>query len=965
LFFWGANKGFEKFLGWYLLREARKIVELDKNGFLSKDYGYAWHQINEIRQMSGAERDIIDTLEQDKQETSAMSIKKGRRENYRNDLPSLSAISELNRIKSISNNISIVDRNNEFIGTIKTTGTRAKIKDLNDILIYSVIYAEDKNFFKRDLAYEYDSFVRAAARAVINSIKSLSLNTPVGVSTIPQQVAKYLISKVDSNGFAYVDRSIKRKITELKLAQAIKLFYTNEEILEIYLNNCVSAGKGFVGYIDISRGLFKKEPKELNICESLYLSRLLKWNRNIRSKIIRQCRIDIQRIAPHFGWDTGQKDSIIAALDTLTTYKPKQMDTEHGHLIDLANEYWLKICTYNKMGSDELDDMDLLNPNALVRTKGNLRIQLHIDMNLQRELESLVNSRGYGNNTTMMNQGQYYSYAMMNSLNGQLLAYFSRDKIGSRLNSLVKNRIPNGSAVAKPILNALALDLGIFNEQSMLTDSIEAGTEAPWHRKFYKIKGKKAGLIYMNSSSPGGYMVCNHDKKFFGYDYYFNHLAVSNNLIGVETIYRLNTQLYDEDGRLNSNAVPLANLFFRMGIQDKFNELDKTRPVTGVRIYKEIANCVGIEDSVAIGKSKVSLPDNYYSVALGTLEMSLLEQMHLFNVLYEGYILENPANRPGLFIKSIYMGGREVPVPNSMKRIKLFPDLNTIKPALLGLHKRLAGNPQDSIRKYDIELDSACCQSTGFKISGPLSNFAKSGTTDDIITPYNRGPDTPSKTNYCLWNAVIRIRQKPAALKDSINSQDIKNPVLTGDSYLECMDITIACIGEGNRKNTGPRDGKTLHKFLTKGILEKFGKKSENGFFKQYEEYLLKTTPDSIKFRNPCENPNLDSEDLDLIDSLEKNGITNQQQDMVVEKKLLAGTRIGPSEFQQLLILSRYMGSEAHKYFSIVKKLRTFQQKASLLKEISGLKKILPPNKFLREKLKTMLERLETEISRT
>jgi membrane peptidoglycan carboxypeptidase len=48
--------------------------------------------------------------------------------------------------------------------------------------------------------------------------------------------------------------------------------------------------------------------------------------------------------------------------------------------------------------------MDLINPNSLIRKKGNLKIRLTVDLPLQRELEKLVNNRGYGPDTTIMDE---------------------------------------------------------------------------------------------------------------------------------------------------------------------------------------------------------------------------------------------------------------------------------------------------------------------------------------------------------------------------------------------------------------------------------------------------------------------------------------------------------------------------------------------------------------------------------
>jgi len=60
-------------------------------------------------------------------------------------------------------------------------------------------------------------------------------------------------------------------------------------------------------------------------------------------------------------------------------------------LVDCANEFWLAVLKKNGATAPELEDMDIINPNSLIRTKGNCTIKLSIDLPLQSELEHLVN----------------------------------------------------------------------------------------------------------------------------------------------------------------------------------------------------------------------------------------------------------------------------------------------------------------------------------------------------------------------------------------------------------------------------------------------------------------------------------------------------------------------------------------------------------------------------------------------
>jgi hypothetical protein len=156
------------------------------------------------------------------------------------------------------------------------------------------------------------------------------------------------------------------------------------------------------------------------------------------------------------------------------------------------------------------------------------------------------------------------------------------------------------------------------------------------------------------------------------------------------------------------------------------------------------------------------------------------------------------------------------------------------------MHKRLVSNRWDGLNDYDIaypaeysmlSLGSDTFSDQQFPLVEPASNYAKSGTTDDILRPFNVDPTSNKKTNYGLWNAVIRV--------------DLS--ALSEEQVPEIRDLTIACIGECNYQYTGARDGKSLHKFLSTGLLKKAGITSPNGFFSQYESYLRRTAPDSVR----------------------------------------------------------------------------------------------------------------------
>jgi hypothetical protein len=334
---------------------------------------------------------------------------------------------------------------------------------------------------------------------------------------------------------------------------------------------------------------------------------------------------------------------------------------------------------------------------------------------------------------------------------------------------------------------------------------------------------------------------------FEGCQYIFDHLNTSNNIQGTEMAYRLTRTLFTDSWDVNKKEFGLAQMFYRINAMNRLKQDLKLRTVTGVRVYKELARICGVDiDSMVSYGKRIAISDSMFSVALGTLELTLYEQMHLFNVLCNNDLIANPAQHHSLVVEKIVFNSDTLVVGDTITRYHPFADINNLRPVYLGLHKRLVSNPADGLLAYDIPYAYDSTEAMygkdkfsedAFWIEEPLSNIAKSGTTDDVIKPFNEPGTTKNRANYGLWNATIRIDMAKLGAAAAT----------TFDTVPDVRDITISCIAECNTHYTGERDGKTLHKFVSSGLLRKAGIPSPGGFYEKYEAYLKRVTPDYVK----------------------------------------------------------------------------------------------------------------------
>lgn len=162
--------------------------------------------------------------------------------------------------------VEIYDGNGELVKEISlTTGGRsAKIENIPLKTREAFVAVEDKRFY----SHRGIDFKRVIS-ATLKNIKSLSFKE--GASTITQQLIK--------NTHLSGEKTVERKLKEMRLSIAAEKRYSKDEILEMYLNT-IYFGHGCFGIADAARFYFGKAVDELNIAESAVLSGLIKSPNN-------------------------------------------------------------------------------------------------------------------------------------------------------------------------------------------------------------------------------------------------------------------------------------------------------------------------------------------------------------------------------------------------------------------------------------------------------------------------------------------------------------------------------------------------------------------------------------------------------------------------------------------------------------------------------------------------------------
>ena len=151
----------------------------------------------------------------------------------------------------------ILDRNGELITEYFSEEKRdiVAVDELPKHLIYALVAAEDKNFFRHN-GFDLLGMIRAAWNNLRGSYFS-------GASSITQQIA----------GELYADRSditIRRKLVELWYAFQMERKMTKYQILELYINT-IYTGHNTHGFEAASQFYFGHSAKGITLAESAIL----------------------------------------------------------------------------------------------------------------------------------------------------------------------------------------------------------------------------------------------------------------------------------------------------------------------------------------------------------------------------------------------------------------------------------------------------------------------------------------------------------------------------------------------------------------------------------------------------------------------------------------------------------------------------------------------------------------------
>ncbi len=353
-------------------------------------------------------------------------------------LPDLDTLST----RKISESTRILDRTGQTV-----------LYDLNpDVTRDRVPLSEvSPNIQKATISIEDSAFYLHNGISIPGILRALYVDITTGTlaqggSTITQQVVK--------NTLLTNDKSIIRKIHEWVLALRLEQRYSKEEILELYFNNTPYGGTLY-GIESAARAFFGKSAKDVTVAEAAYLSALPQaptyfspYGNNREDLEIRKNYV-LQRMN-ELGYLTDEEYEAAKAEEV--TWSPQR----NNSIIAPHFVFYIEQYLEEKYG-----------PTAVTR---GLEVQTTLDVDLQREAESVVNR--YALENTKKFNASNAALVAIDPKTGQILTMVgSRDyfdeAIDGNYNIAIAERQPGSSF--KPFVYATALAKG-FTPETIIFD---------------------------------------------------------------------------------------------------------------------------------------------------------------------------------------------------------------------------------------------------------------------------------------------------------------------------------------------------------------------------------------------------------------------------------------------------------------------------------------------------------------
>ncbi|MEL6488408.1 MAG: penicillin-binding protein 1A [Cyanobacteria bacterium J06634_6] len=336
----------------------------------------------------------------------------------------------------------LYDINGTLLDNVHDEANR-EVVDLNEIspdMKRAVLAMEDSDYYSHQGVNP-----GGIGRAMMANLQAG--RTVQGASTVTMQLVKNL--------FLSPEQSISRKLVEAVLAMRIEQIFEKNEILELYLNQ-VYWGHNTYGVETAAQSYFNKSAKDLTLAESAMMAGVIQAP---------------ESFSPFLDYDTAKQRQglVLNRMQRLEWITPAEAEAAKKQPIKLG-----EITSFRSSQAPYVTEavMKELNEQfgAEAMSKGGMRIQTTIDLNLQRIAEDTVADSYY----RFFGSGAYADQIALVAIDPR--THFVKALVGgidhesSQFNRATQSRRQPGSAF-KPFVYYAAFSSGKYTPNSVINDA--------------------------------------------------------------------------------------------------------------------------------------------------------------------------------------------------------------------------------------------------------------------------------------------------------------------------------------------------------------------------------------------------------------------------------------------------------------------------------------------------------------
>jgi penicillin-binding protein 1B len=397
-------------------------------------------------------------------------------ESYHSPEPARISIREgqVEKISSNGNDLSAYELEPQLVTALFDAEQRSKRElvkydDIPPQMVQAVLAIEDRRFFEHSGV----NFVRTA-EAVWEDV--LRQRRAQGGSTLTQQLARGF--------FLTPEKSIKRKVTEMLIAEELEQKFTKKQIFEFYANWVDLGQRGsfaISGFAEASKAYFNKDLKDISLPEAAMLAGLIQRPSYLSpyrhpERALERRNLVLESMVETHAITREQADKAKAV--PLKLAPPNVEASDAPYFVDMVRDQLISKFNENELNDQSYRIYTTLDPDLQKAAAQSVEMGIKLVDEQVKKIRTRKVKVGKKFETTVAPGPQaQVAMVVLDPHSGAVLALVGgRDYAWSQLNHAVAKR-PTGS-IFKPFVYAAAMNTALDGSQTVLTPA-SVVTDAP------------------------------------------------------------------------------------------------------------------------------------------------------------------------------------------------------------------------------------------------------------------------------------------------------------------------------------------------------------------------------------------------------------------------------------------------------------------------------------------------------